>query len=72
MTHAFFFASCPAVHGYFTVFEEQRAYFRKWFGRTYLKGHPAGDKQKRHLKGFLSMVLGEQALEPDVSDRRSN
>jgi len=66
-THAFFVFACPQDHRYYPTFERIRQYWRNLFGETYDKNHPGGVAQPRHAKGFVSMILGDDARAPQVS-----
>lgn len=71
-THAFFVAACLPMHAYFPVFEQMRAYWRKWLGETYDKSNADGDGQVRHRKGFVAMPFGNDETVPYVGTERSN
>ncbi len=69
--HTFGVLSCDASHGYFGTFERARQYWRKWFGRAFDSAHPGGASQPMHLKGFVSLALGDVAQAPVISAARS-
>ena len=58
--HTFFVPSCGQGHPFFPAFEQQRVYWRKWFGETRSGGR----------KGFLAMALGDERRAPVVPAER--
>lgn len=69
--HTFLVPCCDASNKFFGVFEMQRLYWRKWFGKTRDTVTSAGTTIPGHQKGFVSMVLGDPTGAPSISPERT-
>lgn len=70
-THTFLVVSCPPGHPYRPVFDQARAYWRTWFGKTRDIPDPPGPGLTGLVKGFLQMTLGEAGQAPVIPSERN-
>ena len=70
-THTFLVPSCPPGHPYRVVFEQGRAYWRAWFGKTRDIPNPPGPDLAGRQKGFLEMTVGVAGQAPVIGSERS-
>ena len=70
-THTFLVAFCPPGHPCQSVFEQARAYWRIWFGKTRDIPNPAGPDLPGLAKGFLEMTLGVAGQAPAIASERN-
>jgi hypothetical protein len=70
-THTFLVPSCPTGHPYRLVFEQARAYWRTWFGKTREIPNPPGPNLPGRAKGFLQMALGAVGEAPIIASERN-
>ena len=64
--HTFLVIYYPAEHPDRVVFEEARAFWRKWFGNTRDVATPTGGWEPGHPKGFVEMALGDANQAPPI------
>ena len=69
-THTFLVPSCLPGHPYRLVFEQARAYWRTWFGKTRDIPNPPGPNLSGRAKGFLQMTLGPAGAAPIITSER--
>lgn len=70
-THTFLVVFCPPGHPYRPVFDQARAYWRAWFGKTRDIPDPPGPDLPGRVKGFLQMTLGEAGQAPVITPERN-
>ncbi len=71
LTHTFLVVFCPPGHPYRPVFDQARAYWRTWFGKTRDIPDPPGPDLPGRVKGFLQMTLGEAGQAPVIPSERN-
>jgi len=71
-THSFFQPSCSKEHPYFPVFENQRQYWRRWFGHTRQRRNGDNELLDSIPKGMVKMWMGPSDKVPVISEEGGN
>ncbi len=65
--HTFMVLFSSPEHPFFRTFEDQRLYWRKWFGHTRTEPIRPGPSFPSIAKGIIEIVLGDPKLAPEIS-----
>jgi hypothetical protein len=71
-TRSFFQPSCSPKHPYFPVFENQRQYWRRWFGHTRQRRNSDNELLDSIPKGMVKMWVGPSDKVPVISEEGGN